>query len=194
MLAALLAAAMSSLSSGMNSISTILLRDFVQRFGPGRSRFSELKLARVFSCVTGCCGMIAALAVNQLMQSKDWNLVDLMERVNHLFVAPLGALFFAGLFFRHVGSVAALFGFIMGALTSVAISFDQEIFSTARSVSFMWIIPASFMVSLAASYLAGFFFPNPSATQLGGMSLGGPSGTEGGPSAQSGIRGGAKPS
>jgi solute:Na+ symporter, SSS family len=170
LLAALLAAAMSSLSSGMNSISTVLMRDFVQRFGLVQG-YSELTLARIFSCITGACGIVTAIWVTQFMRSKDWNLVDLMERVNHLFVAPLGALFFAGVFFRHVGSLAVLVGFIMGALTSFAISFGREIFGTSQSVSFMWILPASFVVSMAAAYICGFFFPRPSQKQLEGMSL-----------------------
>jgi len=94
-----------------------------------------------------------------------------MERVNHLFVAPLGALFFAGIFFRHVGSPAVLLGFLTGALTSFAISFGREIFGASQSISFTWILPASFLVSMAVAYIAGFFLPRPSQQQLDGMSL-----------------------
>jgi len=146
------------------------MSDFVQRYGLVQN-YSELKLARIFSSITGGCGIVVALGVNQMMQSKDWNLVELMERVNHLFVAPLGALFFAGVFFRHVGSPAILVGFVMGALTSFAISFGREIFGASQSISFNWILPASFLVSMTAAYIAGFFLPRPSEKQLEGMSL-----------------------
>jgi len=171
LLAALLAAAMSSLSSGMNSISTVLLNDFWIPFRTQRNPARELKLARHFSSVAGLGGIASALLVNELMRSSPWNLLDLMERVNHLFVAPLGALFLSGIFFRRTAAKAAVIGFCAGFLTSVLVSFSREIFGMNQGISFMWIMPASFVVSLTVSYLCGFLFPPPSEKQVAGMLL-----------------------
>src|SRR2546422_247503 len=73
----------------------------------------------------------------------------------------LGSAVFCWGFFRHVGSPAILVGFVMGALTSFAISFGREIFGASQSISFNWILPASFLVSMTAAYIAGFFLPRP---------------------------------
>jgi SSS family solute:Na+ symporter len=171
-LSALLAAAMSSLSSGMNSISTVIWNDFMKRRQATVSVLKEVRTAKILSLVAGVLGIAFALAVDRMMRLSAWNLVDLMERVNHLFVAPLGALFLTGIFFRHMAGPAAFLGFVAGVATSILLAFSKEIFHLSQSISFMWIMPLSFLVSLIVSALAGFVFPRPSPTQLEGMSVG----------------------
>ena len=106
-----------------------------------------------------------------LMLASSWNLVELIERANHLFVAPLGGLFFAGLFFKRTGARSAVLGFLAGVLTSILVSFSGEIFGSEKSSSFMWIMPASLLISMLASMVAGFFLDAPSPAQLSGLSL-----------------------
>ena len=161
LLAAILAAAMSSLSSGINSISSVVVTDFSQRFNILKKYRHSLMPAIVTAMLVGIFGIVSALMVNWIMQADEWNLVDLIERVNHLFVAPLGALFFAGMFFHRAGSKAVLIGFSAGLLTSVLTSFSKEIFGMEQGVSFMWIMPFSFLVSLAVSFVSVFFLNHP---------------------------------
>ncbi|QDS99298.1 sodium:solute symporter family transporter [Adhaeretor mobilis] len=163
-LAALLAAAMSSVSSGINSISAVVVTDLMNAPRDVPSQPSSLKFARSLALGTGVIAMLGAVAVEYLMSAVDWNLIDLIERINHLFVAPLGAVFFAGIWFRHVGRVAVLLGFGAGVFTSAAVSFSKWLFQ--YDVSFMWILPCSFAVSLLVAYAAGFCFDAPSSAQL----------------------------
>ncbi len=160
MLAALLAAAMSSLSSGINSISSVVVTDFSQRFNILEKYRHSLIPAKVTAILVGIFGIVSALVMNRIMQAGEWTLVDLMERVNHLFVAPLGALFFVGMFFPRAGSKAVLIGFTAGLLTSLLTAFSKEIFGMEQGISFMWIMPFSFFVSLAASFVSVFFLNN----------------------------------
>jgi SSS family solute:Na+ symporter len=169
LLAALISAAMTSFGSGVNSISTVVVTDFVDRFRRGETRRDSLLLARALTVSAGFLGFLAAVTVDYLMRASNWNLVELIERANHLFVAPLAGLFFAGLFFRRTGPRSAIAGFLAGSLTSLLVSFSGEIFGT--SVSFMWIMPASLVVSMLVSYGAGFFLDTPTAAQLSGLSL-----------------------
>jgi SSS family solute:Na+ symporter len=166
MLAAILAAAMSSLSSGINSIAAVTVTDFFQRLGRRDGDQGDLRLARLASVLAGCLGAGLALGVHALMQSTRWNLVELIERVNHLLLAPLGALFLAGILIRRVGTAAAWLGFFAGAATSVLVSFAQEIFGLRSGISFMWIMPAALVVSVAVSYLSSFLFAPPTPDQL----------------------------
>ena len=171
LLAAILAAAMSSLSSGINSISSVVMTDMVNRFRPTTSNRKTVMLAMGTALTAGIIGLAMALGVDAFMRSVDWNLVDMVERINHLFVAPLGVLFLAGLLFRHVGAAAVLLGFVAAVLTSVLIAFSKGIFALEVGVSFMWIIPTSFLVGLAVSVIAGYLLRPPSEDQLAALCL-----------------------
>jgi len=166
LLAALLAAAMSSLSSGINSVSTVAVTDLLPRVRVLGKYQDSLRLATAVAVLAGGFGTACALLVNVFMRSGEWNILELMGRVNHLFVAPLAAMFFAGMFLRRVGSKAVLTGFLMGVLASIVIAFSKELFGLERGISFMWIIPASFVVSFFVAQAAGFLFPLPSAKSL----------------------------
>ncbi|MBN2291030.1 MAG: sodium/solute symporter [Pirellulales bacterium] len=171
LLAALLAAAMSSLSSGINSISSVVVTDFVERLGSGGAKTKTLTLAMMIAAAAGLSGVAMALGVNQIMEAKsEWNLVDMVERINHLFVAPLGVLFLAGVLLRRVGTTAVILGFMAGVCTSVCVSFSKEIFHLETGLSFMWIMPLSFVVGMAVSFVTGFFLPRPSKEQLESLS------------------------
>jgi solute:Na+ symporter, SSS family len=169
LLAALISAAMTSVGSGVNSISTVLVTDFFDRFSSRETARNSLLLARSLTVTAGLLGFLAAVTVDYLMRASTWNLVELIERANHLFVAPLAALFFAGLFFRRTGTWSVILGFFAGVITSLLVSFSGEIFGT--SISFMWIMPASLLVSMLVSFGTGFLLDTPSAVQLSGLSL-----------------------
>ena len=162
LLAALLAAAMSSLSSGINSISAVAVVDLMRH----QDSDEALRGPRIIALVSGIVAIAIALGIDQLMQTTEWNLVDLVERINHLFVAPLGGLFFAGIWFRRVGLGAALTGFAAGVVASFAVSFSERGWLFDYPISFMWIMPVSFVVTLGVAFLASFFFTPPSAAQL----------------------------
>jgi len=171
LLAALLAAAMSSLSSGINSISAVVVTDFLKSRGkPGGG---GLSLPMVLAVSAGLFGIGAAVLVDQLMLTlyKGKNLVDLIEKINHLFLAPLGALFFAGIWFRRAGLTAALVGFFAGVLTSFLVSFSGRLFD--YDISFMWIMPAAFVVSLSVTWALGAVLKPATEEQLKALYQGG---------------------
>lgn len=189
LLAALLAAAMSSISSGINSISTVISSDFLasRQAAPVRKDESltevieeeatheSVATGRWLAGVAGALGIVMALVVNAIMQShKEWNLLEMIARLNHLCVAPLGAIFLAGILLPRVGAAAALVGFFAGAASSFIVSFSAEIFHLpeGKHLSFMWIMPCSFLVSFAVTFIAGFFLPAPSKEQIASLSSG----------------------
>ena len=169
LLAALLAAGMSSMSSTINSVATVAVADLAEGVEWLKRLGSSLFLAVVAALLAGVGGILTALGIYQFMQSGEWNLLELMVRGNHLFVAPMGVLFLAGILFPHVGGRAALLGFFCGVATAVSVSFSKEIFGLQQGISFMWIMPCSLVVSLGVSYVCGFFFAGPSESQLAGL-------------------------
>jgi Na+/proline symporter len=81
-----------------------------------------------------------------------------MERGNHLFVAPLGALFFVGFLSSRADSRAAIIGFLAGVATSVSISFSKEIYGLENAIGFVWNLPGSLFVSVVFTLLLGLVF------------------------------------
>lgn len=158
LLAALLAAAMSSLSSGINSIATVAVIDLLPRVRVLAKYQDSLMPATVVAVLAGAVGTGCALLVNGMMQSGDWNITELMGRLNHLFVAPLAAMFFAGMYLPRAGVVSVLLGFVAGVVVSFLVSFSGELFLLDRGISFVWIMPASFVVSFGVAHVAGIFF------------------------------------
>lgn len=149
-LAGLLAAAMSSLSSGINSTITVVSKDFIERFWPQAQRTdaSRLKTAHLLAAAIG----LIAIAGSQLAGTIPGNLIEVVGKSNNLFVCPLFGLFFLALFVPF----ATPFGAVMGALYSFAAALLAAYWQPITggiAVSFQWIAPVSLVVSLASGCL-----------------------------------------
>ena len=168
LLGAILSAAMSSLSSGINSICTVIITDFVNRNRKQATGEQNMKPVKITAFSVGVLGIAAALVVSAVMQSESvrWNLVEMMIRLSTLFVAPLGVLFLAGVLFRRVSAPAALAGFVAGSLCSILVAFRRQIFQSDDNISFTWVMPFSFIVSILVTFLASFVFAPASPSQL----------------------------
>ncbi len=130
-LAGLLAASMSSLDSGLNSICTLLVTDFHRRLGWGRrwlaarlkkdtselTEQDELKLGRPLVLLIGVSATAFALLVAQI-----GNIFDIMIGVVNTFGGPLLAVFLLGMFTRRVTSRAALAALLTGTFFMIALS------------------------------------------------------------------------
>ena len=119
--AALFSAAMSSLDSGMNSISSVVVTDFYRRF---RSAIptprQELFLARVVTAAVGGLATAICLLLYQIPEEQRGNLFDIQGRVTSFLVGSLrGLMLIAMLGIRCSARVAmgsALCGILVGFL------------------------------------------------------------------------------
>lgn len=167
LVAALLAAAMSSLSSGINSISSVISSDFMKRSGAGEGE--SLWFDRFSGVAAGLTGIAIACVITKAMETSDWNLVELTGRVNHIFVGPIGVLFFAGTLFRRAGITAVLAGFAASTAISLFVCFGREWFGLEQSVSFLWVVPASFVGGLVAAKLVSLVTAPPPDEKTRGL-------------------------
>ena len=116
LIAAIFAAAMSSLDSSMNSVATAVTTDFYRRFFPAVDDRSCLKIARWITVVVGLSGMSFALVM------AGWGIQSLWDQLNTfigLFAGGLGGLFLLGIFTRRAHGV----GSVIGLVTSGIIQF-----------------------------------------------------------------------
>lgn len=155
--AGLLAAAMSGLSSGMNSISSVLITK-IEPKSTWPSFFQRpLVVERLIGIAMGALGVVLAVAITVGMERSNWNLVELSGRVVNIFVGPLAVLFFAGLLLRRANGTSVLIGFGLSVLTSFYIGFSQQIFGFDQQLSFVWIIPVSFLVGFVVTAIVSLF-------------------------------------
>ncbi len=113
-LAGFIAALMSSIDSGLNSVSTLVTMDFYQKIHPNKSTKELMKVGRWVTLVI----MIVATAwAPQIVHfEKLW---DYLQQALSWFCPPVLALFVVGLFWKGANTRGALWCIIIGTIISV---------------------------------------------------------------------------
>lgn len=143
------AAAMSSIDSGINSITAVVMTDFVERFR--QDKLSEKTRAVASKLMALSIGMLVVLA-SAFMQYVPGNFLEISMRTQGLFVTPLFALFLLGLFEKRTTEVGAISGAVVGLLAGVAIAYWEPL-TGLEEISFQWILPGSLMAAVTAGCL-----------------------------------------
>jgi len=163
-LAALLAAAMSSIDSGINSMATVVSVEFDQRSrGSDRESGRHVARGRILTLAFGAFITFAALALRHL--PEDLGIVAAMPRTFNAITGPLGGLFFIGMFVRRAGGMAAVSGALAGIATSLAIGYSAQIGALFQlewpAISFTWVMPCSLGVTIGVAWGASLLNPQP---------------------------------
>lgn len=148
--AGLLAAAMSSLSSGLNSSCAVITVDFLDRFG-GRAAAERDEIRRTRYVAWGV-GLVVVL-LSTVVRAVSGNLLEIAFKVTNLLVAPLFGLFFMALFVRWATSFGTIVGAACGLATVVAINYWKD-FTGEEGISFLWAMPLGLTVQVTAGSLA----------------------------------------
>ncbi|TPE43903.1 sodium:solute symporter family transporter [Pontibacter mangrovi] len=119
LIAAVFAAAMSTLSSSMNSVTTALITDFYRRFAPAKSDKSYLSTAKYMTLAIGVVGTSLALVMAQWGISSLW---DQFNMILGLFTGGLGGLFVLGIFTKKANAKGAVAGLLLSGLVQFYIS------------------------------------------------------------------------
>lgn len=143
--AGLLAAAMSSLSSGINSTCSVIAVDFIDRFGIA-ARDEKHHVARTRR-ISWCVGL-SAVIISSFVGFVPGNLMEICFRTANLLVGPLFLLFFMAIFIPWATSLGASVAAIAGTITAVAIAFFSVF-----DLSFVWILPAALAVGAVSGVL-----------------------------------------
>lgn len=152
-IAAILAAAMSSLSSGMNSIATVLTVDFF-RIGDRRPE-RERALARTTSIVVTLLSVGLAL----LLPAVGGNFFELAGRVLDPFSGPLFGLFALAFFDCRANGRSAAIGFGIGLAVAFGLAHGHRLIPQASSWSFLLIMPGSIAATVGSAWLAARWHP-----------------------------------
>jgi Na+/proline symporter len=158
MVAALLGAAMESLSSGINSVGTVIVTDFKRWSAKGCNDENALvKRAKKIGMIVGILTTVLSYSV-LLIPGK--NLMDINYRIGLYFGVPLVTLFIMAFFVPFGTPAGAWAAIIIGFFAGVLFSFWQQIvglFTKTGDFSIILIMPATLVFSLAAGILVSMF-------------------------------------
>ena len=146
---ALFAAAMSSVDSGVNAVTAVVMTDFIGRFrGRPRSERHELRLAQLLTLGIG----VVIVLLNTIVDKVPGNILEVTSKTVNLLVAPLFGLFFMALFVRWATSFGAIFGSIYGATAAVLVGF-WDMLTGLEPLSFQWMSAVALSVNIVAGML-----------------------------------------
>lgn len=158
-IAAIYAASMSTISAGINSLTSASLVDFYQRLWPrpNLAEAHQLRLARLLTFAYGGIVMLLAFLVESL-----GTLLEATNKVISMVGGPLIGLFLLGMLTARATARGALLGWAIGTAATLWISFRTPI-------SFLWWALAGTVVTLVAGYLLSLLDPPPGERQLAGL-------------------------
>lgn len=152
-LAGFIAALMSSIDSGLNSVSTLVTMDFIAKFRPNKSQKELMKSGRI---VTLIVMVIATAWAPQIVHfDKLW---DYLQQALSWFCPPIVALFAMGLFWKKANSNGALWTIVIGTIiTLLSIVFNDA----SWKPHFLYMTIIHFFISCLAMVIGSMLSKKP---------------------------------
>jgi SSS family transporter len=140
----ILAAAMSSFSSTLNSLSAVTMEDFISKrknFNPSR----YVIFSKLAALAWGIVIIILAFYVGDIAKT----VIEAINKIGSLFYGPIVTMFIIGFYFRKIPAFSANAGVIIGVLGNMLlwIFFKHEVFW------FWWNVVGAFVTFVVASVL-----------------------------------------
>jgi len=156
--AAMFAAAMSSIDSGVNSITAVVMTDYLDRFDmrPKTER-GHVIFAKILAFAIGAIVIFGSSFIGKV----PGNITEVANKTVNLFMTPMFCLFFFAMFVPFARPIGVFAGMVCGYATAVLIAYSGPIFgfdpvTNYDPVSFMWIIPGSFVVNIGVGTIVSF--------------------------------------
>ena len=159
LVAAVFAAAMSSLDSALNSLAAALTVDFLARFRPETGEQKRLLFAKVVVVTAGILGIVIGIYASRTQSP----LIDLILSFMGYFAGGLLGLFLLGMLTRRTNGTGAFIGAIVGTLVVLMVTENDfglprlnELFGF-EPIPFIW----STAIGLAITMLVGYLLSLP---------------------------------
>jgi solute:Na+ symporter, SSS family len=159
LVAAVFAAAMSSLDSALNSLSAALTTDFLGRFRPEVSNAGRLKFAKFVVVTAGILG----IGIGIYAARTEAPLIDLILSFMGYFAGGLLGLFLLGMLTRRANGHGAFTGAIVGTLVVLMVTENDfplpRLYATFgyEPIPFIWSTAVGLTVTLVVGYLLSLF-------------------------------------
>lgn len=162
--AAMFAAAMSSVDSGVNSITAVVMTDIIGRLRAKTLRDrGRLRLSKGLAFAIGTFVVFGSGFIGQV----PGNITAMTQKTSNLVVTPLFSLFVFALFIPFATPIGATIGVACGVTAAVLIAFSGPIFVPTFNaaadydpISFQWVAPVGLAITLATGCLASWLLPD----------------------------------
>ncbi len=112
LIVAIMSAAMSSLSSTVNSLSAVTMEDFVKRFRPNMSNKGYVLNSRLFSLFWGLVCLFFAFFAGSI----EGTVIEVINKVSSVFYGPILAAFGLAILTKKTHALGANIGIVVGVL------------------------------------------------------------------------------
>ena len=153
-IAAILAAA-SNVDSGVNAVTAVLMRDFVERFGWKPA--SEQRRLRTTRLVAFGIGLLV-VAASMVMHKVPGNFMEMTNKTAALEAAPIFGLFFLALFVPCATPLGAVVGTAYGLSTAILVAF-WDVLTGRTPISFQYIGAIALIVNIGIGWAVSRFGP-----------------------------------
>jgi SSS family transporter len=152
-LAALLAAVMSSIDSGVHSVTTAIVVDFRDRLWPKwkpKDDRRDVHFIRLLILLIGATSVALACFVGDL-----GNVFDVGKKLTAAFGGPLLAVFVLAFFHRGASPAGVFTGAVLGASITLGLMYARDDWFS------VWFWPIGFGLSIVIGFLISLFQPRP---------------------------------
>ena len=139
LITAIFAAAMSSMDSGINAVTTVILNDFKD------NQLNKVLKARYITALLGLFATSIAFYVSSI-----GGLIEAFYTFMGLFSAPILALFLLGVFNKN----AKFSDWLIGLILAIPVTLWLQ---NVVKVHWVWFFPCSFITSFGVSYVVSSF-------------------------------------
>lgn len=151
LIAALFAACMSTLDSSMNSVTTVIIRDYYPALGRIRDDKKVLVEAKIITTIIGIAGTGIAL----LMATFEIkSMFDLWMEILGVVGGCFGGVFILGMFTTRANTKGAIIGAVLSIFITIMVKYLTD-------VHFMLFSTVSVVSCILIGYLASLAFPRP---------------------------------
>ena len=152
---AILAAAMSSLSSAINSLSAVTIEDYQRLSGRKFSEQQYLRLAKGIGLFWGAMTLLLSLFADDIAPT----IIEAINKVGSMFYGPILAVFLLALFNRNINALSVNVGIITGVVGNAILwLYFPDVF-------WFWWNLIGFAVTLIVSFIARLIFPHTTPSQ-----------------------------
>ena len=157
----LFAAAMSSIDSGVNSITAVVMTDLLDRFG--RKPENEMQHVRYARVLAFSIGFVVVL-LSTFMEHIPGNFLAVTNKTVNLLTAPIALLFFFAVFAPFASTTGVWLATVASVSAAAMVAFSGEIFGKDPEtgldpVTFQWISPVALVVGMTVGLVGSRIFP-----------------------------------
>ena len=162
-LAAILAASLSSVDSAINSLTTVGMVDFYRRLYLGREdgdaqesvaeQHRQVWISRLLTILVGAVGITLACYVENI-----GTLFDVLTKILASFTAVMLGIFWLGMFTTRATMTSTMAGALIGVVVAMALGYLP-----ALSIGAIWVAPATLLSTLLVGVLLGTSQPGEAA-------------------------------